>query len=97
MSKRNWLLAALTGTVAMLAAGQAGAQSTSVSSEEVRELHAEIQALQRKVQQLEAKTAGEKNGTCTPFRLCAGEGVGAASHRHRQDVPRKSAINLHTG
>jgi phosphate-selective porin OprO/OprP len=57
MLKRYWQLAGVTGTMAILAAGQAGAQSSSVSSREVRELHEEIQALQQKVRQLEGKVA----------------------------------------
>ena len=50
-------LASATGAMALLAAGQAAAQSSSVSPQEVRELREEVQALQRKVQQLEAKSA----------------------------------------
>ena len=64
MLRRDWPLAGLAGTIAMLAAGPAAAQSAS--AQELSELRDQVQALQRKIQQLEGRVAKTDKNAATP-------------------------------
>jgi uncharacterized protein YlxW (UPF0749 family) len=99
MLKRYWQLAGVTGTMAILAPGQAGAQSSSVSSQEVRELREEIQALQRKVQQLEAKAAAPQKQVPSSSpqlhaHLQAGRRKGSSTWRSRFRLARRRSPSI---
>jgi hypothetical protein len=54
MLRRYWPLAGLAGTIAVFAGGPAIAQSVA---QEINDLRDQVQALQRKIQQLEGRVA----------------------------------------
>jgi phosphate-selective porin OprO and OprP len=64
MLQRDWPLAGLAGTIAIFAAGPAVAQSAS--AQELSELRDQVQALQRKIQQLEGRVAKTDKNAAPP-------------------------------
>jgi len=88
MLKRCWQVAALTCTIAMVAAGPARAQSSAVSAQEssdLRELRERVQVLQRSAAGRESRQERQEF-TSAIVHVRHTEGQGTRADGDRKDV-----------